>query len=240
MKYIFLQWKDHCLHKIFTHLALKSCFAPAFTDSLRVRFIFSSGTRTLWILYSPCLSSSLTHMHIKKNVSWKKQCKGTADDLCQAGCIRRTQWSKEALDEEEVSPLFQALSLIPGTHYDWWHHKVHSCMLPFYATELEAARPLIPPKLWWDLGTLLNLSVNPSVNVFDAKKEKSLLSIEHICTGSETVPIPWNITHLISAKCLLPQTLECCMLASVYTRMQKKRKKLEKEFFSSLAFRSPL
>lgn len=120
-------------------------------EPLRVGSVLSSGTHPSWIPSSPKLSHTCT---LKKKIkNWKKECKGTADDLCQAGCIRRTYWSKKALDWEEVSPLFQALSLILGTRYGWWHQWSALTRVPFYATEPEAARPLIPPKLPWDLGT---------------------------------------------------------------------------------------
>lgn len=158
MKSVSLQWKDCCLHKIFIYLVLKSCFPPAFPN-------LPCRAPPCWVcpelrhppFVNPFISQTLAHMHTekkkRKKKSWKKQCKGTADDLCQAGCIRRTYWSKKALDWEEVSPLFQALSLILGTRCGWWHQWSSLTRVPFYATEPEAARPLIPPKLRWDLGT---------------------------------------------------------------------------------------
>lgn len=92
---------------------------------------FSQAFSALPESFSVSLSSSLTQVLIKKKKGVKKQCKAPTDDLCQAECIRRIHQSKKALDQEEVSPLFQALSQIWGHIMTGDISEVHSCMYHF-------------------------------------------------------------------------------------------------------------
>lgn len=133
MKSIPLQWKDHCLHKIFIYLALKSSFPLALPGlPCRVPFCLVYLLPKCSLLFlDPSVSLSLVLPHTCshwKKISGMKQCKGPTDDFCQAECIRRIHWSKKSLDQEEVNPLFQALSLIWG-HIMTSVECIHPCTI---------------------------------------------------------------------------------------------------------------